>query len=68
MFGSEGDDDFGKGLLIIAIVVVVALVIVFIVSKSKKNGGGNGGGNKTTDKTDPDAGQGKYDPNTGEWK
>ena len=56
-----------SGEILAVIFVVLAIAIVIIVLISKKNGGNNGG-NKTTDKTDPNAGQGKYDPNTGTWK
>lgn len=65
----SGDDG---GDILVGIIIVLAIVIVLIVVATKKNGG-NGGGNTTktndtTDKTNPNAGQGKYDPNTGEWK
>lgn len=67
VFGEEEDDSGEIVIAIIAIVVIVIIAIIFIKSATKSNGGG-GGESKTTDKTNPDAGQGKYDPNTGEWK
>ena len=51
-------------VMIVLICFFVALLIAFIVTKVKK---GPSDKKKTTDKTDPDAGQGKYDPNTGTW-
>lgn len=65
----EGEDIFesskgdGKAVLIIILIVVTAIIVIAIVNKNK---GGNGGA--STSKSDPEAGQGKYDPNTGEWK
>ncbi len=72
VFGDEDDgdsSDLGIAFIVIIAVIIIVFVIAFIVSKNK-NGGGNGenGNSKTTDKNNPDAGQGKYDPNTGEWK
>jgi hypothetical protein len=60
------DDGSNVGLilfLIIIAVIVIAVIIVFINIKKKKSASIG-----STDKTDPNAGQGKYDPNTGEWK
>lgn len=54
-------------IMIIIIIIIIAIAII-IISSTKKNKGGGGSTSKTTDKTNPDAGQGKYDPNTGEWK
>lgn len=69
VFGDKNDgmSDVAVAFLVIFVVIIAVLIIAFIKSK-KNNGGGGNGGNKTTDKTNPDAGQGKYDPNTGEWK
>ena len=65
----SGDDDSD---IFVGIFIVLAIVIVLVALAIKKNGGNGGGGsaktNDTTDKTNPNAGQGKYDPNTGEWK
>lgn len=61
VFGVEsGNDD--KAIMIFAIVLIVIVAIVIIMNnKSKKN-------KASTEKTDPDAGQGTYDPNSGTWK
>lgn len=61
VFGVEsGNDD--KVIMIFAIVLIVIVAIVIIMNnKSKKN-------KASTEKTDPDAGQGTYDPNSGTWK
>lgn len=66
IFSTEtGDNDDGMAMLGFLIVIAI-VVIVIIVSNNK--GKKNNNNNDTTDKTNPDAGQGKYDPNTGEWK
>ena len=59
VFGVESGAD-GKTASIIFIVLVAVIAILIIVSKKNKNGA-------NTNKTDPNAGQGKYDPNTGTW-
>ena len=53
-------------MALIGFLIVVAIVIVIIVATKKKDNKNNDP--DPTDKTNPDAGQGKYDPNTGEWK
>lgn len=66
IFGSgeeEGNDDM---MVLLGFLIVVAIVIVIIVATKKKDNKNNDP--DPTDKTNPDAGQGKYDPNTGEWK
>ena len=73
IYGEMEDNSTSKprtNEIFIVIFVVLVIVILIIALVSKKNGG-NGGGQGSggnTDKTDPDAGQGKYDPNTGTWK
>ncbi len=63
IFGVDsGEDD--KTAFIIFILLVVVIIVIMIVSKKNKNGGDGG----NTQKTDPNAGQGKYDPNSGTWK
>lgn len=71
VFPSVAENSKDDPLPIIAIVMVAfaVVIIIFVVISNKKNGG-NGGSQSggTTDKTDPNAGQGKYDPNTGTWQ
>lgn len=68
VFGDE-EDDSGEVIIAIIVIVMITIIAIIIIKSTNKNNGGNGGGaSKTTDKTNPDAGQGKYDPNTGEWK
>lgn len=62
---ADGVDVFGEskefeilGIIAIIIIAVIALVAIF-----SKRGGGKSG--SSASKTDPNAGQGKYDPNTG---
>ena len=64
VFGvQEGD----KVMAIIGIVFIVIFAVAVIFSMKKKSTGTTE--NKgNSDKTDPNAGQGKYDPNTGTWK
>lgn len=63
VFGVEsGEDD--KIAAIIFVILAVVIIVVLVTSKKNNNGGGNPG---NTQKTDPNAGQGKYDPNTGTW-
>lgn len=52
------------------VLVIVIFILYFGIIRNRRNGGGGGGSsaNDTTDKTNPNAGQGKYDPNTGTWK
>ena len=68
VFGRQ-ENNFDKIVLIIAI-IILALVAIFAIKsisdKQKKNASGSSSSNAS--KTDPDAGQGKYDPNTGTWK
>lgn len=66
IFGAETSEN-DDGMAMLGLIIVIAIVgIVIIVSNSK--GKKKGTTNDTTDKTNPNAGQGKYDPNTGEWK
>lgn len=62
----EEEKDFTGIVILVFALLVVGIVIVAFVTKKNSSGNGNGG-NKTTDKTDPNAGQGRYDPNTGTW-
>lgn len=60
----EGEDVFGvtknnSAMIGFFVLLAIILIIVF-VTKKNKNGG-------STNKTDPNEGQGKYDPNTGTW-
>ena len=59
IFGVETAGD-GSSAAIVFVVLLAVVAIFIVVSKKNKNGG-------NTNKTDPDAGQGKYDPNTGTW-
>lgn len=63
IFGTDGGNGDSSALIIFAILVIVIVAIIFI-NKKNNNGGGNSG---NTQKTDPNAGQGRYDPNTGTW-
>lgn len=61
---ADGEDVFGesetfKTIGIVAIVIIALIAIVAIVGKSGKSGGSS--------KNDPNAGQGRYDPNTGSY-
>lgn len=62
VFGVQKGNDGSGVLIIFAIFVIVVLIIVLISKKNKNTNGGN------TSKTDPNAGQGQYDPNSGTWK
>lgn len=70
VFGGENDGDgFGLALFWVVFIVIVVIIVIGLININKKKGGNTANSsNKTTDKTNPDAGQGKYDPNTGEWK
>ena len=72
---ADGEDVFGTSMdigKIIGIIFIIMLVIILImvistgVSNSKHKNGSYDAGN--TSKTDPNAGQGQYDPNSGTWK
>lgn len=63
---AEKDSDFNIFVIIAIIFILAVIIIIPAIKASKKDGGSKAG--RTTDKTDPDAGQGKYDPNTGTWK
>ncbi len=68
----DGEDIFGvteSSFVWVMGIVIAAIVIVIIVgiTKNKSKGGSSGATNSQSDKTNPDAGQGKYDPNTGTW-
>ena len=58
-----GNDDYSWAIGLAILVVIV--IAIFVVNNRKNN---DKKGNSNTDKTDPEAGQGKYDPNTGTWK
>ena len=69
----NGEDVFGKSMdvgTIIGIVFIVMLVVILImvISTSISNKKYKNSNTSNTSKTDPNAGQGKYDPNTGTWK
>ena len=70
VFGGENDGDgFGLALFWVVFIIIVVIIVIGLININKKKGGNTtNSSNKTTDKTNPDAGQGKYDPNTGEWK
>lgn len=74
VFGSVigGDANDGITAMIMIMAIIIILIVVAVIKNTK-----NGGKKSTTDKTDPDAGSGKYDPdesgktydpNTGTWK
>ena len=52
---------------IITVLIVVAIIVLAVVGWKKSKGGANGDKSSQSDKTNPNAGQGKYDPNTGTW-
>lgn len=62
VFGSAGEKNEDLTTLLGLIVVVIIVVIAILISKNSNKGDKN---KQTTDKTDPNAGQGRYDPNTG---
>lgn len=62
----EAEEDFTDIIILVFVLLVTGIIIVGFVTNKKSSGNGNSG-NKTTDKTDPNAGQGRYDPNTGTW-
>lgn len=62
------DDEASIGKTIALAIIVVVIIVVIIAFFSKKKGGGGNANTNKSDKTDPNAGQGKYDPNTGTWK
>ena len=64
VFGKDDGDGFGMTVFWVILALIIVVIIIGFVNINKKNAGGT----KSTDKTNPDAGQGKYDPNTGEWK
>ena len=72
---ADGEDvfgtsmDIGKIIGIIFIILIVVMIIMVISSNvnSRKYSGQSSNSNNS-DKTDPNAGQGKYDPNSGTWK
>lgn len=67
VFGNTNADN-EDDLAFVGFLVVLAIIVVIIIVSSKKKSAPAGGPKGSSDKTDPDAGQGKYDPNTGEWK
>ena len=66
VFGITEYESSDRGFAIFGIVfiAVIAIIIIGSFNRSKKKDTAK---NDTTDKTNPNAGQGKYDPNTGEW-
>lgn len=64
VFGVSESGDAGLAIFGIVFIAIIAIIIIGSVNKSKGNGSSS---NDKTDKTNPDAGQGKYDPNTGTW-
>ena len=68
VFGKESDGGDNFDVVFVVIFITIAAVLIFAFIKTKKDNGGGGGTSSTTDKTNPNSGQGKYDPNTGEWK
>ena len=60
----SNSDDMGFAIFGLVFIAIIAIIIIGSVNKSKGNGSSS---NDKTDKTNPDAGQGKYDPNTGTW-
>lgn len=66
VFGITEYESSDRGFAIFGIVfiAVIAIIIIGSFNNSKKKDTAK---NDTTDKTNPNAGQGKYDPNTGEW-
>ena len=63
IFGVQKGNEGSSSLPIFAILLIAIIAVIIIM---KKNKGGTSG--TSTSKTDPDAGHGKYDPNTGTWK
>ena len=68
---ADGEDVFGTSMeltKIIGIIFIVVLVvlIIMVISSGISNSRYNKRSNNTS-KTDPNAGQGQYDPNTGTW-
>lgn len=66
VFGRSQSNSDDMGFAIFGLLFIVAIIIIIIAS-SRSKGKNNKEKNDTTDKTNPDAGQGKYDPNTGTW-
>ena len=60
------DNEINTGETIVLALIVLVIILIIVFFYNKKSGGGNTNANKT-DKTNPNAGQGKYDPNTGTW-
>lgn len=62
---ADGADVFGEsnGFQVLGIIAIIIIAVIAIFAISSKRGGGKSGSSNS--KTDPDAGQGKYDPNTG---
>lgn len=65
---ADGETVFGEaattsGAIMIIAAIILVVVVVLAIKNGRKSGGAPSGGN--TSKTDPNAGQGKYDPNTG---
>ena len=67
----DGEDVFGTAINVGKIIgVIFAIILVVIIIMIISSGISNSKYNKKTNnssKTDPNAGQGKYDPNTGTW-
>ncbi len=72
---ADGEDVFGTsmdvgkiiGIIFIALIVVMIVMVISSHISSKKYAK-QSSNSSNFDKTDPNAGQGKYDPNSGTWK
>ena len=60
----SNSDDMEFAIFGLIFIVIIAIIIIGSINQNKGKGSSN---NDKTDKTNPDAGQGKYDPNTGTW-
>ena len=65
VFGVQEGDKLGA-IIGIIFIVVFACIVIFSFKKSQSAKAASNDNNY--DKNDPNAGQGKYDPNTGTWK
>ena len=63
VFGVEKAGDSVTAGIIFLVLIAIIIVLIIIRKKMKKEKN-----NSNTQKTDPVAGQGRYDPNTGTWK
>lgn len=60
----SNSDDMEFAIFGLVFIVIIAIIIIGSINQNKGKGSSN---NDKTDKTNPDAGQGKYDPNMGTW-